>query len=299
MYAGGTELIFACGGALEKSVIKAAEKEKGYVIGSDTDKRYDSSYVVTTAYKDLSQAVVRVLRSIYDTKDFESGFGGKTTMFGAAENCTGLPKSVFNDSNGDPFDRFMRFTKSAYDAEFSKVADGTVQIKRTVTVAEDNVYPTEQELTSGLGLFTVRVIGPLVPTIRICPFRSRRKSGFAVVESGRRADHNIESLAGERGVERLLVLIGGEVRKKVGDAELRVARLLADSDRDGRAVFFDDRAVKGERDRRPLVFPDTAVIMRLEISDAVLLEDGKRLEVKARAVDVSRADADTVFYYIA
>ncbi|MBO4868550.1 MAG: BMP family ABC transporter substrate-binding protein [Clostridia bacterium] len=158
MYAGGTELIFACGGALEKSVIKAAEKEKGYVIGSDTDKRYDSSYVVTTAYKDLSQAVVRVLRSIYDTKDFESGFGGKTTMFGAAENCTGLPKSVFNDSNGDPFDRFMRFTKSAYDAEFSKVADGTVQIKRTVTVAEDNVYPTEQELTSGLGLFNVHVI---------------------------------------------------------------------------------------------------------------------------------------------
>ena len=158
LYAGGTELIFACGGALEKSVIKAAEKEKGYVIGSDTDKRYDSSYVVTTAYKDLSQAVVRVLRSIYDTKDFESGFGGKNTVFGAAENCTGLPKNVFNDSNGDPFDRFMRFTKTAYEAEFAKVADGTVQIKRKVTVAEDNVYPTEQELTSGLGLFNVHVI---------------------------------------------------------------------------------------------------------------------------------------------
>ena len=157
MYSSGTELIFTCGGDVYKSVIKAAEEERGYVICSDADRRYDSSCVVTSAVKNVSGAVIRVLRSIYESKDFEATFGGRTTVLGAAENCTGLPESVINDTNGDPFDRFIRFTAQAYSDELARLASGGVSVKRSVTLSEDEVYPGANELTGQLGLQNVTV----------------------------------------------------------------------------------------------------------------------------------------------
>ena len=157
VYSEGTELIFVCAGDAEKSVIKAAEEEKGYVICSDRDRRYESSRVITSAVKGISRAVKTVLRSVYDTNDFEHVYGGRITVFGAAEECAGLATSVINDTNGNAFDRFFRFTGADYAEMIAKLASGTPAVKSGVTVAAENGYATAEELTSGLGLANVTV----------------------------------------------------------------------------------------------------------------------------------------------
>ena len=66
MYQEGTEIIFACGGSVGKSVMAAAAEAGAKVIGVDVDQRYDSETVVTSAMKGLGSSVINVLTSIYD-----------------------------------------------------------------------------------------------------------------------------------------------------------------------------------------------------------------------------------------
>ena len=82
--------------------------------------------------------------------------------------------------------------------------------------------------------------------------------------------------------------------EQVGDVEYRIARLLADAHLDLFAVFPDDDTVQGQRDRRPLVLLDTAIVVRLEIADLLGLIQRVLLEVKARGVDMCRAEANAV-----
>lgn len=67
MYQEGTEVIFAAGGSVGKSVMSAAAESEGKVIGVDVDQRYDSETVITSATKGLAASVVSVLEAIYDT----------------------------------------------------------------------------------------------------------------------------------------------------------------------------------------------------------------------------------------
>lgn len=150
MYQEGTEVIFACGGSVGKSVMAAASEAGAKVIGVDVDQRYDSDTVITSATKGLGVSVVTVLSSIYDGT-FDT-YAGKTTYFTAANNGVGLPTTVIGDANGNAFDRFNSFTKEDYDAAFKTLVDGTVDPIRSITVAADSGIATADELTSGLGL---------------------------------------------------------------------------------------------------------------------------------------------------
>lgn len=150
MYQEGTEVIFACGGSVGKSVMAAASEAGAKVIGVDVDQRYDSDTVITSATKGLGVSVVTVLSSIYDGT-FDT-YAGKTTYFTAANNGVGLPTTVIGDANGNAFDRFNSFTKEDYDAVFNTLVDGTVDPIRSITVAADSGIATADELTSGLGL---------------------------------------------------------------------------------------------------------------------------------------------------
>lgn len=158
MYEGGTEVIFACGGSVGKSVMSAADEAKKFVIGVDVDQRYDSTTVITSAMKGLSASVVQVLDSIYKTNNFDSVYGGKTTYFNAANNGVGLPTIVIGDANGNAFDRFNSFTKADYDVVFDTLVKGTVAPIRTIDVKAETGYATADELTSGLNLDKVNVI---------------------------------------------------------------------------------------------------------------------------------------------
>ena len=71
-YKSGITAIFGCGGAVGNSVMAAAEKADpvGAVIGVDVDQATESKTVMTSAYKQLANAVNDALASIY-SGDFD------------------------------------------------------------------------------------------------------------------------------------------------------------------------------------------------------------------------------------
>lgn len=156
MYQEGTEVIFACGGSVGKSVMAAAAEAGAKVIGVDVDQRYDSETVITSATKGLGSSVVQVLESIYKTDSFDT-FGGKTTYFDAANDGVSLPTEVIGDASADAFDRFENFTMDQYNAVFAKLVDGSVDPIRVIDVADAGGVATADELVSGLGLVEVKV----------------------------------------------------------------------------------------------------------------------------------------------
>lgn len=155
MYQEGTEVIFACGGSVGKSVMSAASESDRKVIGVDVDQRYDSETVITSAVKGLSHSVEDVLKAIYDNK-WES-YSGKTTVFNATNAGVGLPTVVIGDEKANAFDRFSKFTKEDYDASYATLVDGSVVPVREIKVNDASGIATADELTSELKLVKVAV----------------------------------------------------------------------------------------------------------------------------------------------
>ena len=156
IYQEGTEVIFACGGSVGKSVMSAATEANAKVIGVDVDQRYDSETVITSATKGLGASVVAVLDSIYKTNTWDT-YAGKTTYFNAANAGVGLPTAVIGDDKADAFDRFKSFKKADYDVVYKTLVDGTVDPIREITVADASGIATAEELTSALSLVKVSV----------------------------------------------------------------------------------------------------------------------------------------------
>lgn len=156
MYQEGTEVIFACGGSVGKSVMSAASEAEAKVIGVDVDQRYDSETVITSATKGLAPSVIAVLESIYKTDNWEK-FSGKTTYFNAANDGVGLPTVVIGDKKADAFDRFESFNKEEYDKVFAKLVDESIKPIREIKVEDPTGYATAEELTTALNLKKVNV----------------------------------------------------------------------------------------------------------------------------------------------
>ena len=116
-YAGGTEVVFACGGSMFDSVKSAAaEYPNTKIIGVDVDQSSESTQVITSAVKGLSASVEIVLGQFYAGK-WDSELANKAQNLGAAENSTGLPTETWSLKN---------FTKEQYNELFGKIKDGTV-----------------------------------------------------------------------------------------------------------------------------------------------------------------------------
>jgi basic membrane protein A len=156
MYQEGAEVIFACGGAVGKSVMSAASEADAKVIGVDVDQRYDSETVITSATKGLAASVVSVLESIYKTNSWDT-FGGKTTYFNAENDGVGLPTIVLDDASANAFDRFESFNQEKYEEIYAKLVDGSIEVEREIEVADASGYATAAELTNSLGLVKVKV----------------------------------------------------------------------------------------------------------------------------------------------
>jgi basic membrane protein A len=145
MIQSGAQVIFGCGGAVGKSVFAAAAEGNIKSIGVDVNQKGDSETVITSAMKDLSTSVQKVLAAIYE-EQFDT-YGGKTTYFSAANDGVGLP---------DDYERFTLFTKADYEAIFSKLADGTISPIRAIEV-DDTAAVTAEQLQEKLGLKKVVV----------------------------------------------------------------------------------------------------------------------------------------------
>ena len=108
------------------------------------------------------------------------------------------------------------------------------------------------------------------------------------------ADEDVEVLALDDLGARLLHLLLREMDEQVGHAEHGIVLRLADADVDGRTVFLHDDAVHRERQRRPLVFLDTAVVVGVEVGEPAVLVERVLLDVEAAGVDVRAEDVHAV-----
>jgi basic membrane protein A len=122
-YNEGTEVIFACGGAVGNSVMKAAETAGKKVIGVDVDQSSESDTVITSSMKNLSKSVSDALTSFYGNK-FP---GGTSVSLNASTEGVQLPM----DSS-----KFTKFTKADYDAIYAKIVNKEITIGNE-TVAKD------------------------------------------------------------------------------------------------------------------------------------------------------------------
>ncbi|MCR5686710.1 MAG: BMP family ABC transporter substrate-binding protein [Lachnospiraceae bacterium] len=112
-YEDDTKVIFACGGAIGKSVMRAAENHNGKVIGVDIDQSGESETVITSAMKDIRSSVYNDVRSF-----FEGTFaGGTETCVTAKTNGVCLPMET---------SRFEKFDEESYEAIYSHLVDGMI-----------------------------------------------------------------------------------------------------------------------------------------------------------------------------
>jgi len=134
-YHQGTQVIFACGGAIGKSVMRSAEENKGKVIGVDLDQSSESETVITSAMKMLKLVVYNALKDYY-TGSFH---GGVPQTYSVNNNGIGLPMET---------SKFSTFSKQEYDAIFAKLATGKVIIYNK----------TDDSTTADLNLTGAKVI---------------------------------------------------------------------------------------------------------------------------------------------
>ncbi|MDF2657095.1 MAG: family transporter substrate-binding protein [Bacillota bacterium] len=120
-YAEGTEVIFACGGAVGNSVMSAAEAADAKVIGVDVDQSSESDTVITSAMKGLAAAVQSLLGEYYDGK-FP---GGESLVYAADMDGVQLPMET---------SKFNTFSPADYDAIFAKLAANEITLKKDTDV---------------------------------------------------------------------------------------------------------------------------------------------------------------------
>ncbi len=110
-YQAGTEVIFACGGAVGNSVMSAAEASNGKVIGVDIDQSSESDTVITSSMKMLGKSVYDALTAYYAG----SFPGGQIVSLDVTVGGVGLPMET---------SKFATFKQADYDAIYAKlVAD--------------------------------------------------------------------------------------------------------------------------------------------------------------------------------
>lgn len=129
-YQSGTEVIFACGGAVGNSAMAAAESANGKVIGVDVDQAAESATVITSAMKGLGVSVYDAIKAYYAG----SFPGGKGLIYDASNNGISLPMET---------SKFTTFAQADYDALFAKLASGEVKMIKDLDDAGKEVKVTD------------------------------------------------------------------------------------------------------------------------------------------------------------
>lgn len=117
----GTQVIFACGGAMGTSIMEAAENNGGLVVGVDVDQSYLSSSVLTSAKKEINVVINEMLENYVDDK-----FVGGIAFNYAAKNG-GVSLEMNNDA-------FVKFSEDDYKKVFRQLKNGKIQLKKDTGV---------------------------------------------------------------------------------------------------------------------------------------------------------------------
>lgn len=143
-YNEGTEVIFACGGAVGNSVMKAAEAAGAKVIGVDVDQSGESETVITSSMKNLSKSVYDALTAYYGG-NFP---GGTSVSLDATVQGVQLPMEN---------SRFEKFTQADYDAIYGKIVAQEIEIMNDAAVVEDSGKPAEEVTAADIPVSKVKV----------------------------------------------------------------------------------------------------------------------------------------------
>lgn len=118
-YNSGTECIFFCAGDVTNVGMAAAKQvgEDKAVIGVDVNQGYEDDCVLTSAMKGVDTSTYNALKAFYSG----SFPGGQIVTLTAAEDgvCLPLVEETW---------RFKNFTKEDYNALYSKLANGEIEI---------------------------------------------------------------------------------------------------------------------------------------------------------------------------
>ena len=137
-YAGGTEIVFACGGSIYSSVCEAAQKVDGKVIGVDTDQsgiidgQYGEGMTVTSAMKGLYPATYDTLTDVVINGNWDKYVGQIATLglisgTDPEANYVQIPMTTqFEDG---------KFTADDYKALVAAMFDGTLTVSNDTTKA--------------------------------------------------------------------------------------------------------------------------------------------------------------------
>lgn len=121
-YSEGTEIIFACGGDLYASVLEAADKEGGLLVGADVDRSGRSERFLTSAEKGIANAVVISLDEYYAAGGkWPDRYAGKSMRYGVTENCAGIPVL-------DTEWRFRNVTMENFYERYKKIRRGEISV---------------------------------------------------------------------------------------------------------------------------------------------------------------------------
>ena len=133
-YAGGTEIVFACGGGIYTSAAEAAKKVGGKVIGVDTDQApiidgmYGEGMTITSAMKGLAPTTIDTLTDVVINGKW-ADYAGNIVSLGLisedpAANYVQLSGSThFGDA----------FTEDDYKAMVKGMFEGTIKVSNDIS----------------------------------------------------------------------------------------------------------------------------------------------------------------------
>ncbi len=147
-YAGGTEVVFACGGGIYTSAAEAAKKVGGKVIGVDTDQSgvidgmYGEGMTITSAMKGLYPTTIDTLTDICVNGKWDE-YKGKIETLGlvsgddASLNYVQIPTTTkFCDT----------FTQADYAAMVKAMYEGTIKVSGDVSAMPAVTNVTVEDL---------------------------------------------------------------------------------------------------------------------------------------------------------
>ena len=135
-YAGGTEIVFACGGGIYTSAVEAANIHGGKVVGVDVDQSYIDACIVTSAMKGLQNVTETILGAL-EAGEWDATYGGKFITYSLSEgDYVGIPTA---ESSW----RFNNFTMEQYEAVHAKLMSGEIVVDNN----SDNVNPEIEGIT--------------------------------------------------------------------------------------------------------------------------------------------------------
>ena len=134
-YAGGTQVVFACGGGIYTSAAEAAKKVGGKVIGVDTDQSpiidadYGEGMTITSAMKGLAPTTIDTLTDIVVNGNWANYAGNIQTLglvsADPAANYVQIPAETTQFEDG-------KFTAEDYAALVAGMFDGSIVVSNDI-----------------------------------------------------------------------------------------------------------------------------------------------------------------------